>query len=79
MKKILTSFLATLSIALILVFPASAENNNMNTTNMNTNDMNTNSYRANATTDDNGTDWGWLGLLGLVGLLGLRSRNPERH
>jgi MYXO-CTERM domain-containing protein len=24
--------------------------------------------------DDDGTDWGWLGLLGLAGLLGLRRR-----
>ena len=27
--------------------------------------------------DDDGRDWGWVGLLGLAGLLGLRRR--ERH
>ena len=37
---------------------------------------------AEMTTDDqdDGMDWGWLGLLGLAGLLGLRRREPEeRH
>jgi MYXO-CTERM domain-containing protein len=29
--------------------------------------------------DDNGTDWGWLGLLGLAGLLGLRRRDNHVH
>ena len=29
------------------------------------------------TTDDDGQDWGWVGLLGLAGLLGLRRR--DRH
>jgi MYXO-CTERM domain-containing protein len=27
-----------------------------------------------ATTQDNGTDWGWIGLLGLIGLAGLAGR-----
>lgn len=26
---------------------------------------------------DDGTDWGWLGLLGLAGLLGLRRRDRD--
>lgn len=26
------------------------------------------------TTEDDGLDWGWLGLLGLIGLAGLRGR-----
>ena len=28
-----------------------------------------------ATTDDDGMDWGWIGLLGLAGLAGLRRRD----
>jgi len=79
MKKILASFLAGLSLALILVVPAFAENNNMNTNDMNTNNVNTNGYNANATGNDNDMDWGWLGLIGLAGLAGLRRRNPERQ
>ncbi|MFN2386331.1 MAG: WGxxGxxG family protein [Thermoanaerobaculia bacterium] len=27
--------------------------------------------------DDDGTDWGWLGLLGLAGLMGLKRREPN--
>ena len=30
-------------------------------------------------TDDEGMDWGWLGLLGLAGLLGLRKRDRDVH
>ena len=29
--------------------------------------------------DDDGPDYGWIGLLGLAGLLGLRRRNPEPY
>jgi MYXO-CTERM domain-containing protein len=29
--------------------------------------------------EDDGTDWGWLGLLGLAGLLGLRRRDRTEH
>ncbi|MGG6296944.1 WGxxGxxG family protein [Leptolyngbya sp. AN02str] len=28
-------------------------------------------------TDDDGFDWGWLGLLGLLGLAGLRGRDDD--
>ncbi|MDQ8733413.1 WGxxGxxG family protein [Paenibacillus sp. LHD-38] len=42
------------------------------------NDMNANNYRTTAVDDDNGMDWGWLGLLGLIGLAGLRNRRQER-
>jgi hypothetical protein len=35
---------------------------------------NDNNYRTYATNDNNGIDWGWLGLLGLIGLAGLRGR-----
>ncbi|MEK3779801.1 WGxxGxxG family protein [Paenibacillus sp. FSL R5-0810] len=78
MKKILASFLAGLSLLLVLAVPAFANNNNMNTNDVNANNVNTNSYNANATRD-NDTDWGWLGLIGLAGLAGLRRRNPERQ
>lgn len=30
------------------------------------------------TTDDDGMDWGWLGLIGLAGLLGLKRSEPHR-
>ncbi|MFX3632724.1 MAG: WGxxGxxG family protein [Candidatus Pristimantibacillus sp.] len=51
---------------------------NDNSTPLNTNtNYRTNQYRANAA-DDNGSDWGWLGLIGLIGLAGLRGRNHER-
>lgn len=30
------------------------------------------------TTDDDGMDWGWVGLIGLAGLLGLKRREPHR-
>lgn len=79
MKKICASFLAAWMIALVLVVPAFAENNNMNSNDMNTNNVNTNSYHTNAANRDNRTDWGWLGLLGLVGLAGLKRRSPERQ
>ena len=29
--------------------------------------------------EDDGMDWGWLGLLGLAGLLGLRKRDRDEH
>jgi hypothetical protein len=29
--------------------------------------------------DDDGFDWGWLGLLGLAGLLGLKKNEPDVH
>ena len=32
---------------------------------------------APATTQDEGTDWGWIGLLGLIGLAGLRGRRND--
>ena len=34
-----------------------------------------------ATTQDDGFDWGWIGLLGLAGLAGLRGRRNDttRH
>ncbi|MBB3110006.1 MYXO-CTERM domain-containing protein [Paenibacillus phyllosphaerae] len=45
---------------------------------LNTYDTGANYYRINAAQDDDGTDWGWLGLLGLLGLAGMRGRNRDR-
>jgi MYXO-CTERM domain-containing protein len=36
-------------------------------------------YVQEADIDDDGQEWGWLGLLGLAGLLGLRRRDREVH
>jgi LPXTG-motif cell wall-anchored protein len=51
--------------------------NTYNGTNWNNNGYGANNYRAYAT-NDNTTDWGWLGLLGLIGLAGLFGRNREK-
>lgn len=55
--------------------PASAENLNRSQSGT---IMNANNYRVNAATDDDGFDWGWLGLLGLFGLAGARKRVRDR-
>lgn len=49
-----------------------------NRTNNNGTTMNANNYRTNAATDNDGFDWGWLGLLGLLGLAGMRNRVGDR-
>ena len=49
-----------------------------NTTNYGTNNYDNGNYRTTAA-NDNGTDWGWLGLLGLIGLAGLFNRNRETN
>ncbi|WP_441913328.1 WGxxGxxG family protein [Paenibacillus sp. MCAF9] len=46
---------------------------NYRTNNYNTS-LNANNYRTNATSDNRGSNWGWLGLLGLLGLAGARNR-----
>jgi hypothetical protein len=73
MKKVLILFSLMTSLMIFSVVPASAENN----MNRNNNTAAAN-YRANALADDDGFDWGWLGLLGLVGLAGMRSRERGR-
>ncbi|WP_339204138.1 WGxxGxxG family protein [Paenibacillus sp. FSL K6-3182] len=40
--------------------------------------LNANNYRTTATSDNRGSNWGWLGLLGLLGLAGMRSRATDR-
>ena len=49
-------------------------NNNAN----NGNNFGANNYRTNAAGDNDGMDWGWIGLLGLIGLAGLRNRDRDR-
>lgn len=50
-----------------------------NRTTMNgTNNYRTNNVRATAAADNDGFDWGWVGLLGLIGLAGMRNRDRER-
>lgn len=70
MKKFM--FVAGIVGCLMLssAIPVSAENNNGT--------MNANNYRTNAAADDDGFDWGWLGLLGLLGLAGARNRDRNR-
>lgn len=51
---------------------------NMNRTDTNRANMRTNGYRATAAADNDGIDWGWLGLLGLIGLAGMRNRDRDR-
>ncbi|MEV5024840.1 WGxxGxxG family protein [Paenibacillus sp. LPE1-1-1.1] len=72
MKKVIlmVSFIACLMM--YTAIPASADRANNGTT------VNANNYRTTAATDDDGIDWGWLGLLGLLGLAGARNRGRER-
>lgn len=57
-----------------LTLPAQAQtDSNTNTT---TTESTTPSQEVNA--EDDGFDWGWLGLLGLAGLAGLAGRKNER-
>ncbi|WP_309121420.1 WGxxGxxG family protein [Paenibacillus sp.] len=37
-----------------------------------------NQTRANAAANDDGVDWGWIGLAGLLGLAGLRGREKAK-
>ncbi|MBD2460273.1 WGxxGxxG-CTERM domain-containing protein [Oscillatoria sp. FACHB-1407] len=38
----------------------------------------TDSVETEVETEDDGFDWGWLGLLGLIGLAGLTRKNDDR-
>lgn len=86
MKKRLAVSVITAAMSILLVVPAFANGNgNGGVSNgMNTNSTdgryNTNSVHTNATNDNDGIDWGWLGLLGLFGLAGLRNKrhDPQR-
>ncbi|PZO51643.1 MAG: hypothetical protein DCF15_14695 [Phormidesmis priestleyi] len=73
-NKSLTTWLGTGAIALSLAvlpstLPASAQTDT---------DPITPGDTA-TTTDDDGFDWGWLGLLGLVGLAGLKGRDHDNN
>ncbi|WP_065387222.1 WGxxGxxG family protein [Bacillus sp. FJAT-26390] len=75
MKRVMIVISLIGCIMMFSAIPVSAENydrSNNGTT------MNANNYRTNATTDDDGFDWGWLGLLGLIGLAGARNRARDR-
>ncbi|MBD2517148.1 WGxxGxxG-CTERM domain-containing protein [Nostoc sp. FACHB-973] len=53
-----------------LIMPASAQSNTSGDTNTTSRTDDTSTQGVN-NRDDNGFDWGWLGLLGLAGLAGL--------
>ena len=66
-KTICASAFAVSLAALPLSLPASAQTGNLDT------DVN----RTVAVREDDGFDWGWLGLLGLLGLAGLGGRKKR--
>ncbi|MGQ8873965.1 WGxxGxxG family protein [Paenibacillus sp. TSA_86.1] len=82
MKKQITTFVVSICLLGALAVPASAHSVNeatqdgrsINTYQNNSSNYQPNSVRANSTDNDNGMDWGWLGLLGLLGLAGMRKR-----
>ncbi|WP_162341578.1 WGxxGxxG family protein [Paenibacillus paridis] len=76
MKKVILIIGFLGCLMMYSAIPASADN--MDRSNNGTT-MNANNYRTNATTDDDGFDWGWLGLLGLLGLAGARKRAHDRE
>lgn len=93
MKKISTIMMSA-GLVLFLSIPAFAEEmpatsivtSNIATTStgivnsngiVTANDGYVNNTRAYAT-NDNRSNWGWLGLLGLLGLAGMRNRSGER-
>lgn len=65
-KTICASAFAVSLAALPLSLPASAQTN-----------LDTDANRTIAVQEDDGFDWGWLGLLGLLGLGGLAGRNKR--
>ncbi|MGB6295598.1 MAG: WGxxGxxG family protein [Rivularia sp. (in: cyanobacteria)] len=66
-KTVCASAFAVSLAALPLSLPASAQ----------TNPVETDTNRTIAVQEDDGFDWGWLGLLGLLGLAGLGGRNKR--
>jgi MYXO-CTERM domain-containing protein len=89
MKKGLSGLLAASLLCLLLAVPAFAQGE-ADTTTDGTAANNGTAHTQNArqgggisgmfgTTDNGGTDWGWLGLLGLIGLAGLFGGNRNRQ
>ncbi|MCC5661597.1 WGxxGxxG-CTERM domain-containing protein [Nostoc sp. XA010] len=70
-SKVIGSSILAVGLAVTpLIMPASAQSNTSGDTNTTSRTDNTSTQGANSR-DDNGFDWGWLGLLGLAGLAGL--------
>ncbi|MBV6621990.1 MAG: hypothetical protein KI793_03385 [Rivularia sp. (in: Bacteria)] len=68
-KTVCASAFAVSLAALPLSLPASAQ----------TETLDTDVDRTVTVREDDGFDWGWLGLLGLLGLGGLAGRNKNRE
>ena len=66
------SFLSALVLAGALALPA------VSSAQVDTPD-NDQRIATNADRDNDGTNWGWLGLLGLAGLMGLKRKDRETH
>jgi hypothetical protein len=73
LKNVVGASAVSFSLAVLsFILPAAAQNN---APGVNTNpDTTTLENNAN---DDDGFDWGWLGLLGLIGLAGLAGKRNE--
>lgn len=78
LSKTVGAAVLSLGLALPLSLPANAQTNTAPTT---TDGGTTTTYDR--TANDDGFDWGWLGLLGLLGLAGLagkkRDDEPTRY
>ncbi|PSF37799.1 hypothetical protein C7H19_07310 [Aphanothece hegewaldii CCALA 016] len=78
-KSLRIGVVATAISTLPMIMPVSAQTSptvpDSNTPGA-TNDTTTDTTTTNTYRDDDGFDWGWLGLLGLIGLAGLK-RKPE--
>ncbi|BAY83789.1 hypothetical protein NIES267_32830 [Calothrix parasitica NIES-267] len=68
-KTVCASAFAVSLAALPLSLPASAQ----------TETLDTDANRTVTVREDDGFDWGWLGLLGLLGLGGLAGRNKNNE
>lgn len=80
LSKIVGAGFLTLSMAILPLMPAEAQNGTgTGTTNTapNTTGDNTNQGSDYAATGDRDFDWGWLGLIGLAGLAGLARKREE--
>ena len=77
LSKLIAAGVLSASVAVVpLNLPASAQSNTGSTTDTTTTTAPRQSVDNTARNDD-GFDWGWLGLLGLVGLAGLIPRKHE--